>query len=176
MKEKGYSKVLSSIITDVLNKEGFQYIFDDACGAFIFSLNLNCDIKNITIAITVNDEGYIVFVTTPFGADKNDTKMMTSLMEFVCRANYSMDTGCLEIDCDDGEIGFLNRISCERFTPSEKVIRTSIYRSAVSFIQYSVGITNIIINDYSAKKALKQCETNNDDIGSIVEKLLDADY
>ena len=142
----------------------------------MFRLTLNCNIKNITITIKVNDESYFVFCTTPFGAEKNNKKTMKRLMEFVCRANFSMYMGCLEIDCDDGKIVFLNRITCEHYAPSAGTVRKNIYHSAISFILYSVGIRNIIIiNDYSAKKALKKCENPSDDIISVFKTLLSTD-
>lgn len=163
MKERTYSQNIANAIKEFLTNDDWYFSFDEKRGMFKFGLCLKGKIKKIDYLICVRDDEYIVYAISPIGANENNEKMMTAMAEFVCRANYGLKNGNFELDMRDGEIRFKCFVDCDTITPTQEMVRNSILCPAAMFDNYSDGIVGIIFGDMSAKEAVEQCESCNDD-------------
>ena len=89
--------------------------------------------------------------------------MMSSMAEFVCRANYGLVNGNFELDMRDGEIRFKCFVDCEGITPTSEMVRNSIHCPAAMFKRYGAGIVDIIFGKSSALGAVEKCEKTTED-------------
>lgn len=158
MKENKYSTSIAQAITTFLTEDDWHFTFDEKRGVFKFGLSISGKIKNISYRIDVQNNDYVVYAISPIGADENDREMMASIAEFVCRANYGLVNGNFELDMRDGELRFKCFVDCDGITPSNEIVRNSIYCPAAMFKRYSDGIVNIIFTRISAKEAVEICE------------------
>lgn len=158
MKERTYSKSIANAINNFLTEDDWHFSFDDQYGLFKFGLNLKGRIKKISYIIDVKDDEYVVYAISPLGADEDDEKMMSTMAEFICRANYGLKNGNFELDMRDGEIRYKSFVDCEGITPTAEMVRNSIHCPAAMFDRYGVGIVDIIFGDSTAKDAIAKCE------------------
>ena len=163
MKEQAYSMNIANAINAFLTNDDWRFSFDEKRGVFKFGLCLKGKIKKIDYLIRVRDDEYIVYAISPIGANENNEKMMAAMAEFVCRANYGLKNGNFELDMRDGEIRFKCFVDCEAITPTKEMICNSIHCPAAMFDNNGDGILRIIFGDLSAKEAVEQCESCNND-------------
>ena len=104
MKEKNYSAEIANAIKSYLKEDDWHFSFDEETGLFRFGLSLSSKIKKINYIVDVKEDQYIVYAIAPIGADEEDKKMMATMAEFVCRANYGLKNGNFELDMRDGEV------------------------------------------------------------------------
>ncbi len=161
MKEKTYSKSIANAINNFLTEDDWNFLFDDQLGLFKFELCIKGRIKQISYIIDVKEDAYIVYAISPLGADEADEKIMTSMAEFVCRANYGIRNGNFEFDMRDGEIRYKSFADCAGITPTVKMIKNSIVYPATMFNRYGAGIVNIIFGISTAKEAIDKCEKSS---------------
>lgn len=113
MKDKTYSKDIADAINRFLAEDDWHFLFDEQRGMFKFGLSLKSRMKSINYLIDVKDDEYVVYAISPIGADHMDEKMMTSMADFICRANYGLKNGNFELDMRDGEIRYKSYVDCE---------------------------------------------------------------
>lgn len=158
MANENYSKRITDMINKFLTEDDWVYTFDKEKGLFMFDLGLKGKIiKKLSFVIDVEEDEYMVIVTSPLGADENDQKMMGSMAEFLCLVNHRLKCGCFDMDMKDGEIRYKVFVDCSGITPSLEQIKNSIYCPAAMFKRYKMGIVDIILNNASAKTAYTQC-------------------
>ena len=175
MKEKLYSETIAQKISNFLNEDEWNFLFDAKRGLFKFGLSLRSKLKNINYIIDVKDDEYVVYAISPLGADEDDKEMMASMAEFVCRANYGLVHGNFELDMRDGEIRFKCFVDCDGITPTSDMIRNSIHWPASMFKRYGSGIIDIIFSQSSAKEAVDQCEKKSkDELRALISELEDG--
>ena len=114
--------------------------------------------KSINYIIDVKDDEYVVYAISPIGADHMDEKMMTSMTDFICRANYGLKNGNFELDMRDGEIRYKSYVDCEGTMPTTDIVRNSIHCPGAMFDQYGEGIVDIIFGNATAAEAIAKCE------------------
>lgn len=158
MKNRTYSKSIANAINNFLTEDDWHFSFDDQRGLFKFGLNLKGRIKKVSYIIDVKDDEYVVYAISPLGADEDDEKMMATLADFICRANYGLKNGNFEIDMRDGEIRYKSFIDCEGITPTMEMVRNSIHCPAAMFDRYGAGIVDILFGNSTAKDAIAKCE------------------
>ncbi len=158
MKNRTYSKSIANAINNFLTEDDWHFSFDDQCGLFKFGLNLKGRIKKVSYIVDVKDDEYVVYAISPLGADEDDEKMMATMVEFICRANYGLKNGNFELDMRDGEIRYKSFVACEGITPTMEMVRNSIHCPAAMFDRYGVGIVDIIFGNSTAKDAIAKCE------------------
>lgn len=158
MKERAYSKNIANSINNSLTEDDLNFSFDDQRGLFMFSLGVPGRIKEISYIITVDEDDFTVYAISPLGADSDDEKIMASMAEFVCRANYGLKNGNFELDMSDGEIRYKSFVDCGGITPTVEMVRKSIICPAVMFERYGAGIVDIIFSNATAKEAIAKCE------------------
>lgn len=172
MKEKIYSQTIAQAINSYLTNDEWHFSFDEKHGLFRFGLSLKGKIKKINYIVDVKDDEYVVYAISPLGADEDDKEMMSSMAEFVCRANYGLVNGNFELDMRDGEIRFKCFVDCEGVTPTSEMVRNSIHCPAAMFKRYGAGIVDIIFGRASALDAVEKCEkTTEDELRHLLTEL-----
>ena len=155
---KEYSQAIANAIHAFLTEDDWHFAFDEEKGIFKFNLTLKSKIRKVEYFIRVASNDYTVYTVSSISADEDDPKMMATMAEFVCRANYGLRDGNFELDMRDGEIRYKSYVNCKNYMPSQDVIRDSIYCPAAMFKNYGDGIVEIIFNEMSAKDAVDMCE------------------
>lgn len=154
---------IAKAIETYLKDDNWRFSYDEKNVSFRFDLSISSKIKRISYRISVHEDDYVVRATAPIGADEDDVKMMATMADFICRANYGLKNGNFELDMDDGEIKFKSFVDCEGIVPTSAIIRNSIYIPAAMFKRYSSGIVDIMFKGVSAKDAIRNCEGKSDD-------------
>lgn len=176
MKEKNYSAEIANAIKSYLKEDDWHFSFDEETGLFRFGLSLSSKIKKINYIVDVKEDQYIVYAIAPIGADEEDKKMMATMAEFVCRANYGLKNGNFELDMRDGEVRFKCFVDCEGITPSKDMVENSIHCPAAMFKRYGSGIVDIIFGNATAKEAVEKCEkATEDEIRSLLSELMESE-
>lgn len=85
--------------------------------------------------------------------------MMSRLYEFICRSNYNLKQGCLEIDYEDGELRYRCYIDAEGIILSDEVIGNCIISSTAMMEIFSYGLIGIIFRNLTAMEAVQACES-----------------
>lgn len=158
MKNRTYSKSIANVINSFLTEDDWHFSFDDKHGLFRFGLNLKGRIKKVSYIIDVKDDEYVVYAISPLGADDDNEKVMATMADFLCRANYGLKNGNFELDMRDGEIRYKCFVDCEGITPTSEMVRNSIHCPAAMFDRYGAGIVDIIFGNATAKEAIAKCE------------------
>lgn len=156
--KKEYSDILADTMRQLLDRDDWNYYFDEEQGLFDFYLSLGKKVHSIHYTVVVNEDSIITYGICPIGVERSNEKMMARMAEFICRANYGLKNGCFELDFWDGEIRYKSYIDCEDVVPSDEILRNSLYCVASMFQRYSEGITDIIFTDSSAEDAIDRCE------------------
>lgn len=158
MENENYSKRISDVINKFLTEDDWVYSFDEKKGRFMFDLGLKEKIiKKLSFIVDVEEDEYMVLVTSPLGVDESDKKMLSSMVEFLCLVNYRLKCGCFDMDMRDGELRYKVFVDCSGIMPSLEMIKNSIYCPAAMFKRYKSGIVDIILNNASAADAFKKC-------------------
>ncbi len=146
-------------IRGFLLDDDWHFDYNDESRAFRFGVNLSCKLKNLNYFVPVRDDAYIVYAVSPISADSDDRELMSTMCEFVCRANYGLRNGCFELDVTDGELRYKVFVDCEGDQlPTKDVIRNSIIVPAMMFERYAPGILDIMFKGSSAEEAVESCE------------------
>lgn len=178
MKEKvrNYSLEIANAINSYLKQDDWHFSFDEENGLFRFGLSLSSKIKKINYIVDVKEDEYIVYAIAPIGADEEDKKMMATMAEFVCRANYGLKNGNFELDMRDGEVRFKCFVDCESITPSKDMVQNSIHCPAIMFKRYGSGIVDIIFGNVTATEAVERCEkAAENEIRSLLTELMEGE-
>jgi hypothetical protein len=157
MNEQNYSESIANAINNFLVEDDWHFSFDDQCGIFKFELRMKGNVKKINYVIDVQEDSYLVYAFSPIGADPEDEKIMSSMAEFACRANYGLKNGNFEIGMEDGEIRFKSFVDCEGTMPTLEVLKNSIYCPAAMYARYGMAILDIIFKNSTAKEAIDEC-------------------
>lgn len=155
---ENYSQDLVNEIQGFLLDDDWKFDFDDERGIFRFGVNISGKMKHVNYFLSVREDSYTVYAISPISADAEDKAIMSSMAEFICRANYGLRNGSFELDMRDGEIRYKVFVDCDGVFPSKEVIRGSIIVPAMMFERYSKGILDVIFMGVSAEDAIAQCE------------------
>ena len=168
---------IAEAIDHFLTEDDWHYEFDKEQGIFQFNLSIKNTLKKLQYQIHVGSDDFIVYATSPIGADQDNAEMIAKMAEFVCRANSVLRCGCFTYDHRDGELGFKVYVDCDGISsPSEEMIKNSIYCPAHMFNRYGGGILDIIFHNADAKEAVLQCEKQTaESIKSILDSFSDCE-
>ena len=168
---KDYSREIAGAIDNFLVEDDWNFSFNEENGIFRLGVGLKGKIKNLSYIVSVGDDGYNVYATSPIGADGADSSMMAAIAEFVCRANYGLRNGNFELDFNDGEIRYKVFVNCDGIIPTKAIIEDSMHCPALMFQRYASGIIDVIFSGTSAKDAIEKCEKPN---LSILQELISS--
>lgn len=155
---KNFSSEIANAIRNFLDTDDWRYYFDEKKGLFRFGLDLHSKLKSIDYIVDVKQDEFLCYAIAPVAGDEKDQRMISSLADFVCRANYGLKNGNFELDVRDGEIRYKSYVDCDGQIPAPCVIKNSIYCTASMFKRYAPGFLGIIFGDMSAKEAIDRCE------------------
>lgn len=153
-----YSEELAELIKEFLAEDNWNYDFNEDEGNFSFSLTIDSKLKHLRYYIHVHGEAYTVYAVSPLNADNDDKPVMSTLAEFICRANYGLRNGNFELDMRDGEIRYKIFVDCEDSLPSQAIVKRSIVIPCVMFEKYSRGILDVMFKGLSSEEAVSECE------------------
>lgn len=175
MTDAKYSTSISKAITDFLTEDDWNYTFDAEKGRFQFIMSTNRKLKNVSYIISVRDDSYIVYATSPIGPSADDPDEMARMAEFICRANFGLVNGNFELDFRDGEIRYKTYVNCDGIVPTKGMIRSSIFVIASMYKRYADGIIDVLFKDITPEEAIKNCEHETASaISDALHKLLQA--
>ena len=158
IEEKTYSEEIAKAISQFLEKDDWEYFWDEENGVFSFGLKINKEIKTIDYLILVNKDSYTVNGYVTVGGNADDPEMMAELAEFICRANSGLLCGNFELDYVDGTVTYKTYTYCEDMTVSQANISHSIFTIVGMFQKYGKGILDVISGKLSALDAIDECE------------------
>lgn len=164
MKNTTYSKNIAEAINCYLNENEWYFSFDEEDGVFQFPVAVQGKIKNVYSFVDVQKDSYTVLAYVPIGADASDSKIMSAMAEFICRANYGLDNGNFELDMDDGEIRYKCFVDCDGILPSSDIIENSIYCPIEMFERYGEGFAGVILGELDAREAVEKCENATEEM------------
>lgn len=141
-----YSTAITNRIRKALEKNDWQFTFDNDSGIFLFSLGLKGMLKKINYAISVNEDGFILYVLSPIGVNLDNKIMLANMEDFVCRINNGLSMGNFEIDFRNGTIMYKVDTYCKNIKPSYEMIERSIYGASILFQHYGNAFAEIIYN------------------------------
>ena len=116
-------------------------------------------LDSVSVFLAVKETSICTYALFPIHADVRNAELMAALAEFICRSNYNLKQGCLEIDYEDGELRYRCFIDCEGTIPSDEVIANSIFCSTAMLENFSYGLIGIIFRNMTALEAVQACET-----------------
>lgn len=168
--EKKYSVEIANAITKFLREDDWHYRFDAEEGTYRMGLGLKGDLDHVDIHIHVYDDSFTVNVVSPIRVKKDPTKRR-EMAEFFCRANYGLRCGGFQYDIRDGEILYKVYVPCHDITPSQEMVKHSLYIPAMMFDKYSGGMFAVLFGSSNAKEAIDTCEKPSDETAEILEAL-----
>ena len=145
-----YSRAIARCITDYLDADDWNYQLDEQKELIRMNLTLNNKMKKVSIIIDLRDDKYLVFMSFPLGADKEDRLATADLLN---RINYTLMFGCFEMDNRDGEVRFRLAVDCEDSLPSREIVKNSIMRPAATCQKYGNAIVQVVMGMASAEEA-----------------------
>ena len=158
MKRSTDSASIADAISNFLTGVGLDFSFDDRRGQFKFGLRLKGKISKVKYIIDIGENEYIVYVVSSVYPNSNNRRMMHSLTEFLCRANYNMASTNFEINMTSGEIRMRYFVDCDDIAPTIGLVKRSICSPGLMFERYGDGIADIILDHVTAKEAIDRCE------------------
>lgn len=150
-----YSKDLASLVKNWLDKEEFNYDFDEERGRFFYNLTVKGKVNPLRYIICVTNNLLIFYAVCPLRADE---QYLPAAAEFINRANYGLNLGCFELDHNDGEIRYRIAANCDGVTPSQAVLDDCFYMPASMFERYGDGLASVLFGFESPKEAVEKIE------------------
>ena len=150
-----YSRAIARCITDFLDADDWNYQLDDQKELIRMNLTLNNKMKKVHIVIDLRDDKYLVFMSYPLGAEKNDKEQMMEMCDLLTRINYTLMFGCFEMDHNDGEVRFRLAVDCEDSLPSREIVKNSIMRAAATCQRYGNAVVQVIMGVATGEEAFE---------------------
>lgn len=165
-----YSNEIVQAIKAHLENENMHLVAFDEDGDFGFVMHIPGPVSFVQYIIRVHEDNYTVTAIFPLSADSADDAAMSTVSEFITRANYGLKNGNFEMDYRDGEIRYKCHVHCGDQVPTEETIRNSVGVPAAMIKRYARGFIDILYKNISAKKAVEMCE---DDEQALRRELAD---
>lgn len=158
--KRNYSRTIVNRIELFLDENEWKYSFDADAGVFRLGIHISegCMLDSVSVLLAVKDTSICTYALFPIQAPFQDSEIMEKLSEFICRSNFNLKQGCLEMDYRDGELRYRCFIDCECTIPSDEVLANSIFCSTAMLENFSYGLIGIIFRNMSAFEAVKTCE------------------
>ncbi len=150
-----YSKEIAEQIIEFLDKDGWNYKFDEENGIIKTGVNLEGKIKSCHIHIIVDNSYVLNYASIEIGIEE---KNRIAISEFITRANYDLTWGNFEMDFNDGEIRFKMVLDCAGIVPTKEMIERLAVTPAVMFKRYGDGFLKVLFELSSPKDAVEECE------------------
>lgn len=145
-------------IRRILEEKNYRYVYNDEGDFFMMPAVLENELKNVTFCIHPREYGLLIYCFSCINADTQNPKILNTMMEFICRANYGLIHGNFELEPETGTIRYKTVLNCTGQITEEMLIR-EIDCHITMFDRYSPGIINILSGKRtSAERELRRCE------------------
>jgi hypothetical protein len=82
-----------------------------------------------------------------------------AVCEYICRANYGLNLGNLEMDMEDGEVRYkTSSFWEEEYMPCDEFFKDMIYININTLDKYSKGINEVVYGGINPQKAVEDVE------------------
>lgn len=149
---KNYSEQLYQRIAEFLDEDGWKYRFREDNGIICSGFRLENALGAVPLFVDVRSDKYIVFAVPRV---KCEPENRFELAEFLTRINYRMIFGDFEMDFSYGKVRFRFPVDCDGETPSDAMIKRSIFMTAAMMNKYGNAIC-AVMNGVSAEAAFKK--------------------
>ncbi|MCI8399164.1 MAG: YbjN domain-containing protein [Oscillibacter sp.] len=147
-----YSKQIANLVMSCLDNQELNYDFNQEDGIIRFSISNAGKLKNIRFIIGIWDSDYVVFASIDLNADKD---VQAEMCDFMTRVNYAIKFGNFEMDHRDGEIRFRVAVDCDDCTPSEEVIKNSLYIPLMMYRDYGDALLSVLFGMKTGAEAFE---------------------
>ena len=149
---------LFSVLYEILSQNGWEFDFDDKNG--IIKLEI-CGINTDFYSFLLVDEEQESLLCNTHINQKIPPSLRLEVCDFMCRVNYELSNGNLEMDMDTGEIRYRTYLDLADAHPSQEQILNIIWNGVVGFDTYYPGLMKLIYGDYSAEEAAAFCSEDS---------------
>ena len=147
MKNRVYSEEIANAIRGFLDAEELNYFLNEQRGIILFGMDLVGKLQKVNCKIWIRDNNFTVYGCSPVNADADDELMMAEMARLIARVNYDMVRCHFEMDMRDGEILAKSFVPCDGITPTEEMVRRSVFSVIVAFMLNGDDIVDIIFGE-----------------------------
>lgn len=145
---------LFRVLYEILSQNGWEFDFDDKNGIIKLEIRgINTDFNSFLL---VDEEQESLLCNTHIKQRIPPAKRL-EVCDFMCRVNYELVNGNLEMDMDNGEIRYRTYLDLADAHPSQDQILNVIWNGVVGFDTYYPGLMKLIYGDYTAEEAAAFC-------------------
>lgn len=149
---------LFSVLYEILSQNGWEFDFDDKNGIIKLEIRgINADFYSFLLV----DEDQESLLCNTHINQKIPPSQRLEVCDFMCRVNYELSNGNLEMDMDTGEIRYRTYLDLADAHPSQEQILNIIWNGVVGFDTYYPGLMKLIYGDYSAEEAAAFCSEDS---------------
>ena len=150
--------LLNSVKT-FFEEDDWHYTFheDGDCFTGGISLGEDCKINSVRFFVSVHSDHLCCYHICNINAQKSNSG---AVGEFLHRANYGLNRGNFEMDYNDGEIRYKNRVSIREVQyDSFDAMRCLMLLGANMFQTYCDGLLAVAFGFKTPEEAIKECES-----------------
>lgn len=149
---------LFSVLYEILSQNGWEFDFDDKNGVIKLEI---CGINTDFYSFLLVDEEQESLLCNTHINQKIPPSLRLEVCDFMCRVNYELSNGNLEMDMDTGEIRYRTYLDLADAHPSQEQILNIIWNGVVGFDTYYPGLMKLIYGDYTAEEAAAFCSEDS---------------
>lgn len=157
--------MLLQSLQSILNKQGWQF-YD--VGDSILRIDVDGQAATWSTLIQCIDEHQQLIVYSICPNKASETKL-SSIQEFLTRANFGLKFGNFELDLEDGEIRFKTSIQFAGEIDSAPMIEECLSLNVVTFDRYLPGILQVLFTDTLPQNAIAFIESPKGDAVTELE-------
>ena len=173
MSDARYNTAVAEVVRNFLEEEEWNFDFDEERGIFRFGLRLKCKLSKLKYVVDVRRNEMLVYGYIPISGDPDDTETMNVLSEYITRVNYALRNGNFEMDYFNGEIRYKSFVDLADTMPGQRVIRNSIWITAMLVEKYGDGFGDIIFGNATARAACAKYDEYCSVPDAAAERLLE---
>lgn len=135
---------------------GFPHEYDEKEGLIKHVFKIESDLGQALVVWEFKETGYVVYTIAPLtvGQDR-----LGEMLRYLAKANFGLDNGNFEIDCNDGEIRYKCYVNTEAFEAiSRQLIDTSLDVGLFMMKRYGNGIVAIAKGTSDAETEIEKAE------------------
>lgn len=136
---------------------GFPYEYDAEGGFIKHVFKIECGLEQALVVWEFKETGYVVYTIAPLAVGQD---RLGELLRYVAMANYGLDNGNFEVDCNDGEIRYKCYVNTESFEGiSRQLIDASLDVGLFMMRRYGDGIAAIVKGESNADAEIAKAES-----------------
>ena len=154
-KAKKNQQFIADAIVNYFDRNDWAYQHAPEHCAFTGEIRINGPLGSVNFIVFADDDAAVCYHILPFSAS---TKERSLLAEYLTRVNFKLNRGTFELDFDDGEIRFKNRISLADIKANgDDDISFLLYLGCSMIEQFSPGILAVSFLKKTPEEAYLDC-------------------